>query len=417
MSFVAPGSSHGKTTQAICQLLSDRTGETDWEQFASQDWAELVKKAGEQGVAPVLHWKLNESKDLDLLPTGSMDQLRQAGKRLAVDYYRCAAQNQLLYAELGRILGALESAGVACILLKGAALGTSVYPDPALRPMNDLDLLVDRSALERGVDAIRELGYAVEFPEHLGMAGWVDEALNHHIHLVGGPTQKLVVELHWSLVAGEADWRSPDLEWFWRESMPVVIPNTGDREAARQAGNQAHILSPTATLLYQAAHLVLQHGTYRSILLWYYDLHLLVGKCQESIDWGKLPEIAGMLHWADATRTALLAIRALFHSSFPEKVIEGLEAYSEPRARRMIALTARATEQRTQDTWQGLQVYDPATRLRLILALIFPRPAYLRWRYNPSPAWLWPAYYPYRWVILGLDGLASLAHRSSGQPG
>ena len=260
MSFVAPGSLQGKTIQAICQLLSDRTGETDWEQFAPRDWAELVKKAGEQGVAPVLHWKLNESKDLDLLPAGSVEKLSEAGKRLTADYYRSAAQNQLLYAELGRILGALRSAGVACILLKGAALGTSVYPDPALRPMNDLDLLVNRSALEMGVDAIRELGYTVEFPEHLGMAGWVDEALNHHIHLVGGPTQKLVVELHWSLVAGEADWRSPDLEWFWRESMPVVIPNTGDREAAMHAGNQAQILSPTATLLYQAAHLVLQHG-------------------------------------------------------------------------------------------------------------------------------------------------------------
>ena len=114
---------------------------------------------------------------------------------------------------------------------------------------------------------------------------------------------------------------------------PVVIPNTGDSEAGRHAGNQAQILSPTATLLYQAAHLVLQHGTYRSILLWYYDLHLLVGKCQESIDWGKLPK----------SREAALGgrhpPRPAGHprpvpQPFPEKVIEGLEAYSEPRARR-----------------------------------------------------------------------------------
>jgi hypothetical protein len=45
------------------------------------------------------------------------------------------------------------------------------------------------------------------------------------------------------------------------------------------------------------------------------------------------------------------------------------------------------------------------------------RPAYLRWRYNPYPAWLWLLYYPYCWGILGMDGMTSLMHRRSGQPG
>ena len=50
-----------------------------------------------------------------------------------------------------------------------------------------------------------------------------------------------------------------------------------------------------------------------------------------------------------------------------------------------------------EPTWQSLQVYDPATRLRLILALIFPRPAYVRWRYNPDPGVAVAGDYPYRW--------------------
>jgi hypothetical protein len=180
---------------------------------------------------------------------------------------------------------------------------------------------------------------------------------------------------------------------------------------------QTRILSPTATLLYQAAHVVLQHGTYRSILLWYYDLHLLIESYKQEIDWKNLAEIASRLHWADATRTALMAIQSLFRSDVPQGIIEQMEAYSEPRARRIIALNARATEQRTADTWQGLQVYDWPIRMRLILALIFPRPAYLRWRYTPNPSWLWPAYYPYRWLDLTLNGLANLLRRISGQPG
>ena len=421
MTHFVPDSSKGEIYQAICQLLSGGHDETAWEKFTQREWNELVRIAGDEGVAPLLHRRLADQKDQATLPQRFESQFRDLRKRLAADYYKSSAQNQLLFAELGRILQALNGAGTDSILLKGAALGVFLYPDLALRPMNDLDLLVDRRSLDAAAEAIRSLGYLVEFPEHLGMAGWIDEAINHHIHLRGGSNQKLVVELHWSLVAGDADWRSPSLEWFWRESskvgLPIQVSTDSSGQGAHPPSRQTRILSPTATLLYQAAHLILQHGEYRSILLWFYDLHLLVEKCQREIRWEELPEIARELHWADATHTALMAIRGMFRSSVPEMVIDQLEAYSEPRARRIIALNARAPDQRTKDTWQGLQVYDWPTRMRLIFALIFPRPAYLRWRYNPNPAWLWPVYYLYRWLDLSKDGLASLFRKKRGQPG
>jgi len=169
MTHFVPGSSKAKLYQAICQLLSDRYDEIAWGQFALQDWTELVRMAGEEGVAPLLYRKLSENKSQLNFPTGISTQIRDVHQRLATDYYKWSAQNQLLFAELGRILNALENVEAGVIVLKGAALGMSVYPDLALRPMNDLDLLVDKHSLDKGVETIRTLGYKVDSPEHLGM--------------------------------------------------------------------------------------------------------------------------------------------------------------------------------------------------------------------------------------------------------
>ncbi len=47
--------------------------------------------------------------------------------------------------------------------------------------------------------------------------------------------------------------------------------------------------------------------------------------------------------------------------------------------------------------------YYYCVHLRLI-----PQPAFIRWRYKPRPAWLWPLYYPYRWFDFLFDGLRTL---------
>ena len=46
-----------------------------------------------------------------------------------------------------------KAAGVDALLVKGAALALTVYPEPAARPMTDIDLLV-REAAHEGVEVI-----------------------------------------------------------------------------------------------------------------------------------------------------------------------------------------------------------------------------------------------------------------------
>jgi hypothetical protein len=48
-------------------------------------------------------------------------------------------------------------------------------------------------------------------------------------------------------------------------------------------------------------------------------------------------------------------------------------------------------------TWGALGHLQPGMRLRLLAALIFPSPAYMRWRYKVRRGWL-PLYYARRWL-------------------
>ena len=62
--------------------------------------------------------------------------------------------------ERDRVLDRLRARGIGpVVLLKGAALGWLVYPDPLLRPMNDLDLLLPRHAVGAAEAALADLGY------------------------------------------------------------------------------------------------------------------------------------------------------------------------------------------------------------------------------------------------------------------
>lgn len=405
---------------AFCQALADRAREVDWGAFAPADWQAAPTLARLHGLAPLLYHKLSASGLLEDLPKPVALALAELRSHLARDYYASAAHNQLIYAELGRALAALagisppgaqdfaDGRGIPALALKGVALAAPLYGDIALRPMNDLDLLVRREHLQSAAQALISLGYQPFYPQHLGLAGWVDAALNHHLHLRGGSSRNLILELHWSLVAGESDRRSPCLDWFWGQAESLPLPAellASDRGSPPSLTTlTVQGLSPTANLLYLAAHLFLQHGAERAIWLWYYDLYLLIQRRGDQIRWDELPALAAELRWTDALRLGLQAARDWFGVSLPPGLLEELEGQSASR----LASAARKPITRTADTWQSLQLLDRTTRLRLLLALIFPRPQYLHWRYRPRPAWLLPLYYPWRWLDIASDALRTL---------
>lgn len=84
--------------------------------------------------------------------------------RLKGVYRQVWFRNQLILDQGQRTLRALAEADIPTIVLKGAALVQTVYAEPALRPMEDFDVLVPREQFARAVDVLLDGGWTFHPP-------------------------------------------------------------------------------------------------------------------------------------------------------------------------------------------------------------------------------------------------------------
>jgi hypothetical protein len=338
-------------------------------------------------------------------------------KRLRHAYFSTAAKNILIYGELCRILDALDrevpepgGARSRTVVLKGADLALSVYPDFSLRPMADLDILVPRESLDTAVRVLENLGFRMALP---GLASGRDRVRRNDVSMIGGPRGSVLVEVHWGLIASDMDRRSPTLDWFWQRVEELGYRKGGEIPSEAGDGARASVpasfchFQPTANLLYLAAHIGVQHGQDPPKLLWYYDLHALISRFGDSIDWNAVLEKANELTWSAALSAVLERTRDHFGTSIPDecfemsavhtKIDEPLEVnYDQPKGSRL---------------WNDMMYLPWSGRFRFACSHFFPSPAYMRWRYEPHPKWLWPLCYSYRWWIIVSEGMKALGHR------
>lgn len=134
-----------------------------------------------QGLGPLWHHRLQTGGRLDALPQAAAEALREARLSAAGGYL---AQR----AALDRLDRLFEATGIAWLVMKGAHVRECVYPDPALRPAGDIDILVAPADRRRAARALLDAGYAV----HAEPANISHEATFSH----GG----VDIDLHWHIL-------------------------------------------------------------------------------------------------------------------------------------------------------------------------------------------------------------------------
>jgi hypothetical protein len=160
-----------------------------------QQCAEAIHVLGvdwlqQQGLAPLTWFTCKTT----MLPPDINQALQHA-------YYSSVGDADLHQRELHSVLQALQAQSISPIIFKGAALSWTVYPDPACRPMGDLDLWIKPDELLAAQAALSVLGYGqisnpIRPPQLM-------ERFGGEIHMLGASHDQGLIELHLSVFLGE----------------------------------------------------------------------------------------------------------------------------------------------------------------------------------------------------------------------
>lgn len=352
----------------------------------ADQWPTITRLALQHGLAPMLHWTLKRA-GCDLDANSAWQPLVQARYQTAIDW----ALKERAQLEID---AALRAAGIPAIWLKGSVLARTVYPEPSLRPMTDLDVLVPYEQRDIALEVVRSKGYDFYIqpgPLPRDSGDPLTRRYTHHYALHGGVTGNLRLELHHGLLGRYDPLPADKLNWFWGQQHVMHLEH----------GNTLCPLAPEAHLLYLAAHAVLQHGEAQLYLLRYFDVHQMV--TQLPLTWGEVVEYAVALEWTFAVERALQYASDYFATPVPNEVLDELRRRRAAGEAEPLVARLQGPDQHWNVLQRQLARMSIPDRLRLLSQKMCPPRSYMRWRYHiPEAIPTWP-YYLYRWFYWGID--------------
>jgi hypothetical protein len=230
-----------------------------WEQLAGESDYHGVTLLIEPVVAAVLR----------ITPSAIPDSARRSFFALASRHCQAAVARESC---IDRLITAFAAADIPMILLKGAALAHLIYPAPELRPMVDIDILIDPAKTETAMRVAGDLGY-IFAPRHASKYA----RLMHHVPpaMTTQSGFRIFLEIH-------NDTMSPDQPYRLSFSTLAAKP----RPFRRGAGPEGLALGHTDMLRHLARHTFEPARQIRLIYL--YDLWRYQTIFRDEIDWREL---------------------------------------------------------------------------------------------------------------------------------
>src|SRR5262249_53134843 len=271
---------------------------------ANRDWRRIAEISRQHRVAPLVYRGCFARAVA--LPADA-EPLRDA-------YVANSARNALLFRSLADVLKDLAAAGIPVLVLKGAFVADLIYPERALRPMNDVDLMVREEDLEGARGTLQSLGYDAS----VGEEGQKKLRKNHH-HWVFHPRNcggsGIPVELHWNLHPPSWPFHV-ELKGLWRRA-----------SAIRVAGVEALGLGPEDLLLYACTHA--SRHRFNGGLISLCDIAATVAHYGDRIAWSQFQARAA--EWnADSDAFVTLALAAeLLAVPVPPSTLAAIRRYEE----------------------------------------------------------------------------------------
>jgi hypothetical protein len=256
-----------------------------------QQWQEIGAMVAAHRLQPLIHHRLAANGATGRPP-------EEQAKNWSKKYYRHGLRSLTLQWELITLHDLLTAAGVPYLALKGAYLAWHAYPEPGLRPLRDLDLLVPRDRAIELFQALLDRGFIRSKVNGGDLRVHLEES--HQLPPLHSPSGEITVEIHTLIY--HLDDRRPGV------TDPSEDPAFWERGITRMVSGRAlRFPSPEDILIHLIEHAVYGHEFDNGPLL-LSDIGFLL-EC-ESIDWSLFWRLADA---AQCRRGAMLSLALVRH--------------------------------------------------------------------------------------------------------
>ena len=238
-----------------------------------------------------------------------------------------------------RIAALLRAEGISSIMLKGIPLAFGDYPEPHLRPLRDIDVLIAPDEAEAAQELLcREGGLAPKKG-----AGQYGIEYSHQLPELIDQTSGLVVEIHHRLnVRG------------WRQEPQLLELMRADTQEIELLGERLCVAGHYPNFLHLLEHATLHHAFSNGPLV-LADLHYICSKAE--FDWSKLWHECEQLGLLNALQLVLSMANRLGATWPPAELLARCDVQEE-----QMRAAASAMLQNSEDTRQQTQLRRLAQR-------------------------------------------------------
>lgn len=287
----------------LCCARTQMTSETHSKLAAllneDMDWKHIVDSSDLHEISPLLYWNL---KGFEKTPDDVIAHFKRR-------YLETVGRNMIFYHELAKILGVFSDAAIPVICLKGIFLAKAVYGNMGLRPLADIDLLIQDKDLPACRDQLSSLGYQCldteadlenHNPPHEGRSQ----------ARFGNVVTKTLLEIHWCICPPSSPY-TVDSSALWKRSQSVEIDDM-----------KVLVLSPEDLLQHLSLHMFCHSKQGRVHLKWCCDIAEVLAHYGDAIDWTYLVRKSLQDRTDEAIACGLYIARTYLGSHIPESLFK-----------------------------------------------------------------------------------------------
>jgi len=285
-------------------LLAVAQSGTDLFPFVSGhqiDWDYLLGLAIDQGMFPLLHLGLKETRQ-DSVPDKVLNDLKAY-------YFENTQSNIMLLGELVNLLKLLDENGIEAVPFKGVQLSKVLYNSFSIRQAGDIDILAKPEDVLRIIEIIQERGYEPLYPYSTNQQIAILNTSHENRFNLVDLKRRLSVEVHWRVFTRDLI-GSRETKFIWDNLEETTLQDVNIK-----------VFKPDIMVMYLCFH-AFKHNWSRIFVTWEIDKYL---SQYPNLDWPWILDHVNNFGGENVLLLSLSLTRELFEIDLPQIIDERIK--------------------------------------------------------------------------------------------